>query len=66
MPVTVVANSQHNPEFAAAIQAGGPTFREMVELQEQRMREATEEKVKQEELLNADPYDIEVGGVIPL
>jgi DNA damage-inducible protein 1 len=50
---------QANPEFAAAIQSGGARFRDMVRHQADNMRRATEEKERQTELLNADPYDIE-------
>lgn len=39
-----------NPEFAAAIQAGGARFRDMVRMQEQNMRAATEEKQRQTEV----------------
>ncbi|WOO85742.1 DNA damage-inducible protein 1 [Vanrija pseudolonga] len=50
---------QANPEFAASIQTGGSRFREMIRHQEQNMRAAAQEKERQTELLNADPYDIE-------
>ncbi|EKC99221.1 SNARE binding protein [Trichosporon asahii var. asahii CBS 8904] len=53
---------QANPEFASAIQAGGSRFKEIIRRQESTMRAAAEEKERQIELLNADPYDIEVSG----
>lgn len=57
----LVANRvQANPEFATAIQEGGERFREIVRHQEDNMRRAELEKNRQIELLNADPYDIEV------
>ncbi|KAL1405205.1 DNA damage-inducible protein 1 [Vanrija albida] len=46
-------------QFAASIQSGGSRFREMIRHQEQNMRAAAQEKERQTELLNADPYDIE-------
>jgi DNA damage-inducible protein 1 len=56
LPVLI---TKANPEFAAAIQSGGARFRDMVRHQADNMRRATEEKERQTELLNADPYDIE-------
>ncbi|GMK58201.1 hypothetical protein CspeluHIS016_0502330 [Cutaneotrichosporon spelunceum] len=50
---------QANPEFAAAIQSGGARFRDMVRHQAEDVRRTKQEKERQTELLNADPYDIE-------
>lgn len=48
--LTLKLTDKANPEFAAAIQAGGTKFRDMVRMQEQNMRAATEEKQRQTEV----------------
>jgi len=44
------ANIEANPEFAAAIQAGGARFRDLVRRQQQNMRETAQEKERQIEV----------------